>query len=85
VISTIASLLHLPAVDDPQAARRMLADGRALVCEDDVKAVVVKLRAEYDNLRKHEQELTTKLGAITTERDDLLAELTRAVAVRGAA
>lgn len=51
MISAIASLLHLRAVDDPQAARRMVADGHALVCEDDVKAVVVKLRAEYDALR----------------------------------
>ena len=50
MISIIASLLHLPPIDDALTARREIARGSWLVREDDVKAVVVRLRDAYDAL-----------------------------------
>lgn len=47
-IRLIASLLHLPAIDNGIEARRAVEGGSYLVREDDVKAVVVKLRKAYD-------------------------------------
>lgn len=63
MITTIASLLHLHAIEDAVSARRLIQDGHALVCEDDVKAVVVKLRAEYDALRAERDALKAQVEA----------------------
>lgn len=56
MISTIASLLHLPAIDNPIEAKRMLGLGHYLVLEDDIKPVVLKLRSEYDALMARHRE-----------------------------
>lgn len=50
-ISLIASLLHLRCVDNGIEARQAVESGSYLVREDDVKAVVVKLRAAHDKSR----------------------------------
>lgn len=50
-ISLIASLLHLRCIDNGIEARKAVESGDYLVREDDVKAVVVKLREAHDKSR----------------------------------
>lgn len=52
MISLIAKLLHLPAIDAPLDARAALTEGHYLVREDDVKAAAVQLRDAWDKERQ---------------------------------
>ena len=71
-ISLIASLLHLRCVDNGIEARQAVESGSYLVREDDVKAVVVKLRAAHDKsrdemeaMRERAEKAEAQLASIT--------------------
>ena len=71
-ISLIASLLHLRCIDNGIEARQAVESGSYLVREDDVKAVVVKLRAAHDKsrdemeaMRERAEKAEAQLASIT--------------------
>jgi len=70
MISVIAKLLHLPAIEDPKEAARIVKQGGCLVREDDVKEIVCQLRDGYDALRAENARLREALVLLLEEAQD---------------
>lgn len=74
-IGLIASLLHLRAIDNGIEARQAVEGGSYLVREDDVKAVVIKLRAANDKRNAEMKVLRDELDAMRERAEQAEARI----------